>query len=300
MKASILCNRTPAGVSISGRSGRECARTRLAPKASSTPSSSSSSSESDHLAPLFSRRHAAALLLASGASALLSLLLLGPGPAEAAASSSSAPAPAAAPTLSSGKRGIAAYVRKRRLDPLASYVPAVLAAREQLAGLEGLVASDPVEARIELRSGAFEGLRDNVRAVGEYATAAAAESSGNGGSSDNGSVKAFFASVQKLDYELFAAAREKRDPSGAAVEALRAGVAALDALLATVPAADLDEARRLLAKTAAAAQGEREKTTATKESYSSSETTTTTEAAAAAVSGDDDEKLRMLVPGAAR
>ena len=296
MKASVLSYRPPAGVSISGRSGRECARTRMAPKASSTSSSSSSSIESDHLA--VSRRRAAALLLASGASASLSLLL-GPGPAEAAASSPSAAAPAA-PTLSSGKRGIAAYVRKRRLDPLSSYVPAVLAAREQLAGLEGLVASDPVEARIELRSGAFEGLRDNVRAVGEYAAAAAAaaaESSGNGSggssgsssSSENNSAKSFFASVQKLDYELFAAAREKRDPSSAAVEALRAGVAALDALLATVPAADLDEARRLVA------------TAAEVEKKSSSSSTTTTAGAAAAIAADgDDEKLRRLVPGAAR
>ena len=282
MKALILSNGSPAGAGISGQSGRECAKTRSVPKASSA------AFESDHLA--LSRRRAASLLLASGASDSLSLLLLGPGPAEAAASS----APAAAPTLSSGKRGIAAYVRKRKLDPLSSYVPAVLAAREQLAGLEGLVASDPVEARIELRSGAFEGLRDNVRAVGEYA-ANAAESSGNGNgssnssSSENNAVKSFFESVQKLDYELFAAAREKRDPSSAAVEALRAGVAALDALLATVPAADLDEARRLVA------------TAAEVEKKSSSSSTTTTAGAAAAIAADgDDEKLRMLVPGAAR
>ena len=280
MKALILSNGSPAGAGISGQSGRECAKTRSVPKASSA------AFESDHLA--LSRRRAASLLLASGASASHSLLLLGPGPAEAAAS------PAAAPTLSSGKRGIAAYVRKRKLDPLSSYVPAVLAAREQLAGLEGLVASDPVEARIELRSGAFEGLRDNVRAVGEYA-ANAAESSGNGNgssnssSSENNAVKSFFESVQKLDYELFAAAREKRDPSSAAVEALRAGVAALDALLATVPAADLDEARRLVA------------TAAEVEKKSSSSSTTTTAGAAAAIAADgDDEKLRMLVPGAAR
>ena len=236
-------------------------------------------------------------MLASGASASLSLLLLGPGPAEAAAS---APA-AAVPTLSSGKRGIAAYVRKRKLDPLSSYVPAVLAAREQLAGLEGLAASDPVEARIELRSGAFEGLRDNVRAVGEYAGSSGGSSSGSssGGSSsgsssasENNAVKSFFESVQKLDYELFAAAREKRDPSSAVVESLRAGVAALDALLATVPAADLAEARRLVATAAKV-----EKETAAEERKGSPSSTTT---AAAAVAGDDEKELRMIVPGAAR
>ena len=242
--------------------------------------------ESDHLATL-SRRRAAVLLLASGASSSLSVLL-GPVPAEAASA-----AAAAAPTLSSGKRGIAAYVRRRKLDPLASYVPAVLAAREQLAGLEGLAASDPVEARIELRSGAFEGLRDNVRAVGEYAGSSSGSGSGSSNSSsENGSVKAFFESVQKLDYELFAAAREKRDPSSTAGEALRAGVAALDALLATVPAADLDEARRLVATAAQVKKKE--------ESSSSSTTTTTTATKAAAVADDDDKKLRMLVPGAAR
>lgn len=227
------------------------------------------------------------MLAGGGGAAALSLLLLGPRPADAAA-----PAAAAAPTLSSaGKRGLAAYVRKRKLDPLSSYVPAVLAAREQLAGLEGLVASDPVEARIELRSGAFEGLRDNVRAVGEYAAESGSSSSSNSGSrnsSSSESVKSFFESVQKLDYELFAAAREKRDPSSATAEALRAGVAALDALLATVPAADLEEARRLVA-TAAKIE---------KETEASSSSTAAAAAGTAAIA--DDEKLRMIVPGAAR
>ena len=293
MKFLVASCRSHAGMGIKSLSERENAKKTW----------SSSSSSFDHLAPtspvLSRRRAAAALLLSSSggvATAALSLLFR-PSPAEAAE------AAAAAPKLStSGKRGIAAYVRKRRLDPLSSYVPAVLAAREQLAGLEPALAagSDPVETRIELRSGAFEGLRDNVRAVGEYATtAAAAESSGSGSgsgasksssSSENGSVAAFFEAVQKLDYELFAAAREKRDASPAAAEALRAGVAALDALLATVPAADLEEARRLVATAA----GGKKKNESSSPSPSSSSAGT----AGAAAGAVDDEKLRMVVPDA--
>lgn len=296
MKILIRSCRPRAIARISDLKSREYARTRSAPKAAK----STATPESDHLAtaaasdnPLShpSRRRAAAALLLAGsggaaAAGALSMLqlLLGPRSADAAAS--------AAPTLSSAtsKRGIAAYVRKRKLDPLSSYVPAVLAAREQLAGIEGLVESDPVEARIELRSGAFEGLRDNVRAVGEYASEGNSGSSSSPSSSESSkSVKSFFDSVQKLDYELFAAAREKRDPSAAAVEALRAGVAALDALLATVPAADLDEARRLVATA-----GKVDKGTGASSTTTSAEAETGT----AAVAGDD-EKLRMIVPGAA-
>lgn len=90
-------------------------------------------------------------------------------------------------------------------------------------------AGDPAEARRLLRSGAFEGLRDNVRAVGEYAAAAAAPAPTLASATD------FFAAVQALDFVFFKAARDGvAIPVGEAQARLDAAVAALDALLATV------------------------------------------------------------------
>jgi hypothetical protein len=69
----------------------------------------------------------------------------------------------------SGSRGLDAYIRKKQLDPLDTYVPLVLEAREQLARASDLVEADVRAARQLLRSGPLGGLRDNVRAIGEYA-----------------------------------------------------------------------------------------------------------------------------------
>ena len=60
--------------------------------------------------------------------------LLAAAPLLAAASCSLTPLPAAA-----APRGYAAYVRKRSLGPIETYVPPLLAARAQLEGVEALI-----------------------------------------------------------------------------------------------------------------------------------------------------------------
>lgn len=103
-------------------------------------------------------------------------------------------------------------------------------------------AGDPNEARRLLRSGAFEGLRDNVRALGEYAAAAAA-----GGGKPPALAADFFSAVQALDFVLFKAKRDEvAVPEVAARGKLADAVAALDRLLATVPADVLASARRVV------------------------------------------------------
>jgi len=186
----------------------------------------------------------------------------------AAAATTLAPAATAAP------RGFGAYIRKRSLAPVDAYLPAVLAARAQLLAVDPLLgerreerggrggrtvgtlraaasrptphstpspAHNPRDARILLRSGAFEGLRDNVRAVGEFAAA-----SGNAAAA--AAPASFFGAVQTLDYELFAAVREERAPDAAAARAnVAAAIAALDALLAAAPPDALAAASKIAA-----------------------------------------------------
>lgn len=102
-----------------------------------------------------------------------------------------------------------------------------------------LAVDDPVEARILLRSGAFEGLRDNVRAVGQYA-----EQAGVPGAA--ALVPDFFKAVQALDFELFSAIRAQA-PVGPDTDARRVdAVAALDRLLDTVPDDVLATARKVV------------------------------------------------------
>lgn len=66
-------------------------------------------------------------------------------------------------------RGLSRYIKRKNLDPLETYVPLVLEARGQLDASGALLAKDKDAARSLLRSGAFSGLRDNIRALGEYA-----------------------------------------------------------------------------------------------------------------------------------
>ena len=189
--------------------------------------------------------------------------------------------------------GLSHYVKKRgRVDPLSSFVPPVLDARAQLARLgdefgacvgggrshhtrkafachpssplsfshpthHPKTTGDPVEARLLLRSGAFEGLRDNVRAVGEYAVAAVTAAGASPASTTTARLAPdFFAAVQALDFVFFKAARDGVPvPAGAAQARLDAAVTALDALLATVPADVLAGARAVVEATASVGGG---------------------------------------------
>lgn len=99
------------------------------------------------------------------AAAALPLLLAGWTGATAPA----AVAAAADTSSSYTRRGLGAYIKKKQLDPLDTYVPLVLEARDQLDAVGRAMLDQTAAARQLLRSGAFTGLRDNIRAIGEYA-----------------------------------------------------------------------------------------------------------------------------------
>ncbi|KAK9909058.1 hypothetical protein WJX75_006607 [Coccomyxa subellipsoidea] len=115
-------------------------------------------------------------------------------------------------------------------------------ARKQLLSAGELMGEDPVEARVALRSGAFEGLRDNVRALGEYAAS-------NKSASEQEAkelVERAFGALQDYDFELFQAIRNKEKVKDSAGAKLQGAVNALDGLLATVPDNDLNQAKEIL------------------------------------------------------
>ena len=115
------------------------------PSAAALPATASSSSSSTP--PGYSRRDA---LLLSSSLVVSQLRFL-----------------AAAESAKAG--GIGRYIKQKRLDPLTSYVPLLLEARAQLADAGEVMRTSSKGARILLRSGPFNGLRESARAVGEYA-----------------------------------------------------------------------------------------------------------------------------------
>lgn len=89
-------------------------------------------------------------------------------------------------------------MKKRKLDPLASYIPAILVAQAQLLDVPAAAEEVGLEAaRSLLREGAFIGLRDNIRAVGEYA----ADSIGK--DTAKARVAGFFKAIEAVDQILF-------------------------------------------------------------------------------------------------
>eukprot|EP00873_Tetraselmis_striata_P039013 jgi/Tetstr1/459277/TSEL_004677.t1 len=154
-------------------------------------------------------------------------------------------APFAAWLLAGGSaqaRGMDAYIKKKGMEPLDSYVPPVLAARDQLDGTLPLL-GDPANAedvRQMMRKGPFSGLRDNIRVLGLNAA-----KSGRGDSSDL--VGGFFSALQAYDAALFQTTRSEGGPYPEGIrEKAEAAIAALDKVLATVPEEMLAKSRRVL------------------------------------------------------
>lgn len=107
-------------------------------------------------------------------------------------------------------------------------------------------AGDPKAARQLLRTGAFNGLRDNVRALGEYAVSAAAAADKETAA---GLVPATFKALEDLDNTLFIAQRDKQElDTQEASQKVEAAAAAMAALLATVPADTLAAAQLIVDK----------------------------------------------------
>lgn len=126
------------------------------------------------------------------------------------------------------------YVKKKKLDPLEVYVPAVILTQLQIKDVGKILGSSEPEyatCRSLLRSGLASSLRVNIRAVAQYAL-----EDGNGNIAfDN--VEQCLRALEELDSSLLRATRNDR---GVSIESMKTNidtaVLALDRLLKTVPA----------------------------------------------------------------
>uniref|UniRef100_A0A0E0K9H2 DUF7880 domain-containing protein n=1 Tax=Oryza punctata TaxID=4537 RepID=A0A0E0K9H2_ORYPU len=135
------------------------------------------------------------------------------------------------------------YVKKKKLEPLETYVPAVLLTQDQFRDLEKSLEFEKPrydESRSLLRSGPASSLRINIRAVAQYAS-----SSGQGKAASDAVDKCLRA-LEDLDSLLLQASRN--NPS-ASVDVMRSKISvalgALDNLLQTVPSAVLDKGKAI-------------------------------------------------------
>ncbi|BAH92011.1 uncharacterized protein [Oryza sativa Japonica Group] len=135
------------------------------------------------------------------------------------------------------------YVKKKKLEPLETYVPAVLLTQDQFRDLEKSLEFEKPrydESRSLLRSGPASSLRINIRAVAQYAS-----SSGQGKAASD-AVDECLRALEDLDSLLLQASRN--NPS-ASVDVMRSKISvalgALDNLLQTVPSAVLDKGKAI-------------------------------------------------------
>ncbi|XWS26472.1 hypothetical protein CRYUN_Cryun26dG0035400 [Craigia yunnanensis] len=135
------------------------------------------------------------------------------------------------------------YVKRKKLDPLEVYVPAVILTELQIKDLEKTLEVDKPEyaaCRSLLRSGPAASLRINIRAVAQYASDA-----GNGGNAFN-DVDQCLRALEELDSLLLHASR--KDPE-ASVKSMKTKIGtalkALDSLLQTVPSDVLNQGKEI-------------------------------------------------------
>ncbi|KAJ6818273.1 uncharacterized protein M6B38_408020 [Iris pallida] len=135
------------------------------------------------------------------------------------------------------------YVKRKKLEPLEAYVPAVLLSQAQFKDLEKYLDVDQPKydvTRSLLRSGPAASLRVNIRAVAQYAT-----DDGNGKAASD-AVDQCLRALEDLDSLLLRATR--RDPAasvGSMKSKISIAVGALDSLLQTVPSLVLDKGKAI-------------------------------------------------------
>ena len=113
-------------------------------------------------------------------------------------------------------------------------------------------ADAPDAARRLLRSGPFSALRDNIRAIGEYA----ASSNPDNTAATGPLVTTFFRELEGLDLLFYQAFRDKKEvDKEVATAKLQATTQALDVLLATVPADVMATAQKVLERVNAKSSG---------------------------------------------
>ncbi|KAI4380292.1 hypothetical protein MLD38_006498 [Melastoma candidum] len=135
------------------------------------------------------------------------------------------------------------YVKKKKLDPLDAYVPAVILSQLQIEDLGKTLEGDNPEfafCRSLLRSGPAASLRINIRAVAQYAS-----ESGDGNTAFD-DVDRCLRALEELDSLLLHASRKEPDASVSSMkEKIGVAVKALDSLLQTVPENILDKGKAI-------------------------------------------------------
>ncbi|KAK1308319.1 hypothetical protein QJS10_CPA09g00119 [Acorus calamus] len=133
------------------------------------------------------------------------------------------------------------YVKRKKLEPLETYVPAVLLSQLQFQDLENSLEVEVPQydvCRSLLRSGPAASLRLNIRAVAQYA------SDDGKGKVASDAVDQCLSALEDLDSQLLRALR--KDPN-ASVKSMKAkmdvALGALDSLLQTVPPTVLEKGR---------------------------------------------------------
>lgn len=125
------------------------------------------------------------------------------------------------------------YVKRKKLEPLETYVPAVILTQFQIKDLKKTLEGNEPQfslCRSLLRSGPAASLRVNIRAVAQYAS-----DSGNGKTALN-NVDDCLRSLEDLDSLLLRASRNDPDASVKSMKAkVSSALIALDSLLQTVP-----------------------------------------------------------------
>ncbi|XP_061963652.1 uncharacterized protein LOC133688243 [Populus nigra] len=133
------------------------------------------------------------------------------------------------------------YVKRKNLDPLEAYVPAVILTELQIKDLEKILDVDQPQFgnyRSLLRSGPAASLRVNIRAVAQYASDA-----GNGNAAFN-NVDQCLSALEELDSLLLRASRNEPDASVKSMKAkVGIALAAMESLLQTVPSDVLDKGK---------------------------------------------------------
>lgn len=135
------------------------------------------------------------------------------------------------------------YVKRKKLEPLEAYVPAVILAQLQIKQLGKSLEDDQpkyADCRSLLRSGPAASLRVNIRAVAQYAS-----DDGNG-TIAFGEVDQCLRSLEELDSLLLRASRNQGDVSVQSMKGMATAVVnALDELLKTVPSNVLEQSRAI-------------------------------------------------------
>ncbi|KAL8063125.1 hypothetical protein ABFX02_01G007500 [Erythranthe guttata] len=136
------------------------------------------------------------------------------------------------------------YVKKKKLDPLEAYIPAVILTELQIKELGQYLEVDQpkfADCRTLLRSGPASSLRVNIRAVAQYASEA-----GNGKSAFN-EVDQCLRALEELDSLLLRASRN--DSNASTIKSMKVNVVtvltALNSLLKTVPTEMLDKGKAM-------------------------------------------------------